>query len=461
VGWWPGEGNANDVAGTNNGTLVNGAGFATGEVGQAFSLDGVSSFVSIPDSPSLDIFVSSITIETWIKVNQLTANSNWKGIVTKGNTSWRLQGRAGTKTVAFSTPGVSPNGDLYGSRNVNDGQWHHVAGVYDGTNMFLYVDGTLDASQPAMGSISQNSSPVCIGQTAQSSGYFFNGLIDEASIYNRGLTASEIQTIYAAGSGGKCPMSTPPFITSQPTNQTVFVGGTANFSVTAGGASPLSYQWRFNGTNVSEATNTTLTLTNVQLSQAGNYAVLVTNVAGSVTSSNALLVVNPLDHFVWSSISSPQVTNAPFAVTIFAKDATNGTITAFTGTVLLSSTNAISVNPPVSGNFVQGVWTGSVVISQITSNLVLRADDGLGHSGLANPINVIWLPTLDLKHSGKTLLILWPVGASGFVLETSSSLLPAAWVPVTDPPFEIGGQYVLPVVMSDSNRFYRLRFPGP
>jgi hypothetical protein len=63
------------------------------------------------------------------------------------------------------------------------------------------VDGTLDVSQPATGSISQNSLPLCIGQTADSTGYYFNGLIDEASIYNRALTASEIQTDYAAGGG--------------------------------------------------------------------------------------------------------------------------------------------------------------------------------------------------------------------------------------------------------------------
>jgi hypothetical protein len=206
VALWPGEANANDVAGTNNGVLVNGAGFATGEVGQAFSFDGVSSYVSIPDSPSLDTFVSSITIETWIKMNQLTADWNWEGIVTKGKTSWRLQVTARAKTVYFAATGVGPHDDLYGSRNIYDGQWHHVTGVYDGTNMFLYVDGTLDVSQPATGSISQNSSPVCIGANAipgvgLEPEYFFNGLIDEVSIYNRALTASEIQADYEAGKG--------------------------------------------------------------------------------------------------------------------------------------------------------------------------------------------------------------------------------------------------------------------
>jgi uncharacterized repeat protein (TIGR01451 family) len=459
VGWWPGAGNANDIAGTNNGTLVNGVSFVPGEVGQAFSFDGVSSYVSIPDSPSLDTFVSSITIETWIKMNQLTADWNWEGIVTKGNSSWRLQVTAGAKTVTFSATGVSPNGDLYGSRNVYDGQWHHVAAVYDGTNMFLYVDGTLDVSQPATGSISQNSYPGCIGENAEAPGLLFKGMIDEVSIYKRALTASEIQLIYATGSGGKCPL-TLPVIDSQPTNQTVAVGGTVNFNVTASGALPLSYQWNFNGTNIVEATNATLTLTNVQLSQAGNYSVQVTNFFGSILSSNAVLVVT-LDHFAWNPIPSPRFVNTPFSVIIRAQDMTNGLFTNFTGTAILGTTNGVAVTPPVSGNFVQGVWTGSVVIAQTASNLVLQADDGLGHFGLANPINVLSLPRLGMLHSGNIALFMWPVSYSGFVLETSGNLSPATWVVVPYSPIQIGDQYLLPLDMTGTNGFYRLRFPGP
>jgi hypothetical protein len=135
---------------------------------------------------------------------------------------------------------------------------------------------------------------VFIGTTGESSwDDKLGGSVDELSIYNRALGSNEIAAIYAAGAGGKCPLTpTPPSITTQPTNQTVVVGGTASFTVVAGGTLPLSYRWNFNGTNLSGATNTTLTLTNVQLSQAGNYAVVVTNLYGSVTSSSAVLTVN-------------------------------------------------------------------------------------------------------------------------------------------------------------------------
>ena len=119
----------------------------------------------------------------------------------------------------------------------------------------------------------------------------FKGLLDEVSIYNRMLTLAEITAIYSAGSSGKCPPSAP-FIATQPANQTVTAGSNVNFTVIAGGTSPLSYQWKFNGTNLTLATNLTLSLTNLQLNQAGNYSVLITNAYGSATSSNALLIVN-------------------------------------------------------------------------------------------------------------------------------------------------------------------------
>jgi hypothetical protein len=252
----------------------------------------------------------------------------------------------------------------------------------------------------------------------------------------------------------------PPFITIQPTDQTVVAGGTASFGVTASGMSPLSYQWNFNGTNILGATNTTLILTNVQISQAGNYTVLVTNLYGSILSSNAMLTVT-LDHFAWNPIPSPRFVNTPFAVTIRAQNLTNGIFTNFTGTAILGTTNGIAVTPPVSGNFVQGVWTGAVVISQTASNLVLQADDGLGHFGLANPINVVSLPSLGMLHSGNIALYMWPVGYSGFVLETSGSLAPATWVVVPYSPIQIGDQYLLPLDMTGTNGYYRLWFPGP
>lgn len=83
----------------------------------------------------------------------------------------------------------------------------------------------------------------------------------------------------------------PPSISTQPQNVTVTVGNAAAFSVTAAGANPLAYQWRFNGTNIANATNVSYSIASAQLTNAGNYAVVVTNISGSITSSTATLTV--------------------------------------------------------------------------------------------------------------------------------------------------------------------------
>ncbi len=93
----------------------------------------------------------------------------------------------------------------------------------------------------------------------------------------------------------------PLRITALPQSQLVVAGQSATFGVTAQGATPFGYQWRFNETDLPGATNAELTLTNVQLAQAGFYSVLVSNAFGAVASSNALLTVQAL-----KMISSPQ-----------------------------------------------------------------------------------------------------------------------------------------------------------
>ena len=121
----------------------------------------------------------------------------------------------------------------------------------------------------------------------------FNGLIDEASIYNRALTASEIQAIYAVGSEGKCS-AVPPTIIVSPTNQTVVVGKTASFSVMASGTSPLSYQWQLQWDEHCRGNQYDPDFDQRATRQAGSYAVTVTNLYGSILSSNAVLTVNPV-----------------------------------------------------------------------------------------------------------------------------------------------------------------------
>jgi Tol biopolymer transport system component len=95
-----------------------------------------------------------------------------------------------------------------------------------------------------------------------------------------------------------------PTIKTNPASQTALPGDNITFYVAAGGTAPLRYQWWFNQTNsLPSATNSTLTLTNVQLADAGSYSVVVTNTLGSMTSSPALLMADPT--FVKLGTASP------------------------------------------------------------------------------------------------------------------------------------------------------------
>lgn len=118
--------------------------------------------------------------------------------------------------------------------------------------------------------------------------------IDEISLYSRALTQAEIQSIYAAGSAGKCTGPAPPFILSQPQAQVGYWGRSVSFSVKASGTAPLTYQWYKDGFAIPWATNSSLVFPTVSITDGGSYySVIVSNDLGSVTSSNAFLSVNP------------------------------------------------------------------------------------------------------------------------------------------------------------------------
>jgi hypothetical protein len=87
----------------------------------------------------------------------------------------------------------------------------------------------------------------------------------------------------------------PPVITLQPTNQIVPPGSNVTFVAAASGSSPLALQWRFNGTNLPNATNTTLVRANVTTNDAGPYLFIAANSSGSATSQVATLTVGIAD----------------------------------------------------------------------------------------------------------------------------------------------------------------------
>jgi hypothetical protein len=305
VGWWPAEGTAQDIAAQNNGIFANGPAYAAGEVGLAFSFDGNANNVTVPASPSLDVGTNQgFTIEGWV--------NPYDGAGACPVAEWDPNGNPSGYGVHFYVNAGAPGG-IYANLIGLDGSSHtiqsganiitnngfqHVALTYDkatGTAR-LFLNGAV-AEESVLGTFTaQTNGKFYIGyrpNTIPFGPFYFKGLMDELSLYSRALVVSEIQSIFNAGTAGKCSSGFPPSIVQQPANQTVTAGGKASFLVLAGGSQPLSFQWQFNGAPIDGATSSSLLLTNVQLSQAGPYAVIVTNSAGTIVSSNALLTVTP------------------------------------------------------------------------------------------------------------------------------------------------------------------------
>lgn len=298
VSWWRGETNASDTIGTNNGTVLNGVYFEPGLVGNCFHFVSSSNpRVYVPDNASL-VLTNSLTMEAWIKINfgywvvnrgDDVVGEYAYGMTLVGATDTRLKFVISSTSVDHAQLLTAP---------LPTNVWLYVAGTLDDTSgdMRLYVNGAIVAetntSIRATCPLTGANHSLCIGNSAGTAGFPFDGWIDEVSLYSRALSQAEIQAIYDAGSAGKCLLG-PPMITLQPQGQVGFLGGSVTFSIRALGSSPFSYLWYKDSIPITWATNSNLVLTNLSQTDGGTYSVVVTNDLGSVTSSNAFLTVNP------------------------------------------------------------------------------------------------------------------------------------------------------------------------
>ena len=209
VSWWGGDNNALDMIGTNNGTLMNGATFAAGKVGQAFSFDGVDDYVEVPHNASLSFSPTSpMTVDLWA---YRTSSSNGHHLLAKragcGSNDMNYQLHLNQTGLCFLGTDVGDNMvcTTGGLADLPLNTWTHIAGTFDGSTLRLFINGQMVASNPSATLGPQNSAPLTIGALGSCSSIDpFGGLLDEVSIYNRDLSASEIAAIYNAGSAGKC-----------------------------------------------------------------------------------------------------------------------------------------------------------------------------------------------------------------------------------------------------------------
>jgi TolA-binding protein len=192
---------AMDSCGNNHGTLHGDPVFTISRsgFGSALELNG-SDYILINNESIFDI-TDEITVAAWIKLNRF--EKQWQSIIMKGDSAWRLMRESDKSSLAFHLNGItSDNNEKYGNVgvegkvNVEDGQWHHAAGVYDGKKVYLYIDGKLDRSVDASGLIAVNDFKVSIGENLEKNGRFFTGLIDDVAIFDNSLSEEEVKHLY-------------------------------------------------------------------------------------------------------------------------------------------------------------------------------------------------------------------------------------------------------------------------
>jgi hypothetical protein len=317
VGWWTGDGNnpttAPDLAGTNGGTLNGGVTYVPGEVGKAFSFDGNpnrGSYVNIPNAPSLNS-----TTGTWSFWLKTTQTDGFVGLVGKSDAAGSVNGITMQLDGGHARVEVKANGPttlLTGTTTLSDGQWHLMTLTFQsGGPVVLYIDGRTETSGTAP-TFTFNPNPLRFGVMTDGFWTPYNGLLDEVQIYNRTLSASEIQSIFNAGAAGQLKgvrvQGAPAITNVSRSAAAINEGGTIGVSgaftdPVAGQTHQLIVSWG------DGSANTTLPLaagvftfsTNHQYLEEGNFTIRVTVQAANGGSDTVTFPVTPAGLVSWWS----------------------------------------------------------------------------------------------------------------------------------------------------------------
>lgn len=184
----------------NDGTINGDPKWVDGRFGKGLEFDGADDYIAVSDSDSLDVNGDQITIVAWIKGSGWPAANH---VVRKLHDQaqghiyvLRIQPDTIRAYIATDT-NPSPGYQVNGATSLNTGEWYHVALVYDGKEIRVYLNGEVDGSVEASGNIATSGAELRIGR-GDPAGYFA-GVIDEVAIFNVALDEEGIKEIMENG----------------------------------------------------------------------------------------------------------------------------------------------------------------------------------------------------------------------------------------------------------------------
>ena len=237
VGYWPFCGNANDASGNGNNGTVNGATLTAdrfGNAGSAYSFDGIDDYISGTTTNLSVQSTDKLTMTAWVKVNQFAPSPAAAKLITHTDNSNNGQQYALSIGNDGSLYFLAGNGDFENNgpnstlpSQITINTWKHVGAVISDDSVKLFVNGVMVFGKAEIDVFPGNPVGNFIFSSLTNSTFnkLFNGTLDDIGIWNRALTATEIQQLYTLGNttyswspGG----ATTPSITVSPTSSTTY-----------------------------------------------------------------------------------------------------------------------------------------------------------------------------------------------------------------------------------------------
>jgi hypothetical protein len=226
VGWWKFDNDILDWSGNGNNGICSGSGCPTptsGKIAGALYFDGIDDYINAGNGTSLNI-TGSITIEAWIRPSKLATSYIAKKASQSSTDGYELSLSSTGKAFFRVNQKTSSNSyrvDTIDSYPITNTTWVHLVGIYNGSHLQIYLNGTLQNSVLGPSNILSNTDNLEIGGPDGSA--YFKGGIDEVRIWNRALTPQEIEASYKA---------VPPYLNSinvTPDTINLVAGETQNF----------------------------------------------------------------------------------------------------------------------------------------------------------------------------------------------------------------------------------------
>jgi len=183
----------------NDGKITGGQ-WVVGKFGKAMEFDGKADNIEVPDAKGLDA-IPQITVLCWVNYGKEPPQNYapvgkeplYRFIIGKGS--------SGHFVAATAANGWYSAGTVASGGGITPGEWHHLAGTYDGTKVRFFVDGILagEGPQNIVGDILDNAAGFTMAKTIANNVDFFGGVIDDVAVFNVALNLEDIKNVMSIG----------------------------------------------------------------------------------------------------------------------------------------------------------------------------------------------------------------------------------------------------------------------